>query len=90
MNIYKIANIYWTESTSDLEEKFEALQELEDIWTTFYTDANSSQSFLEVFLGETITRKRRALSTLLSMKMIDEDEHKVLMENDIESIEFSV
>ena len=90
MNIYKIANIHWTESTSDLEQKFEALQELEDIWTTFYTDANSSQSFLEVFLGETITRKRRTLSTLLSMKMIDEDEHKALMENDIESIEFSV
>ena len=90
MNIYKIANIYWTESTSDLEEKFEALQELEGIWTTFYIDANSSQSFLEVFLGETITRKRRTLSPLLSMKMIDEDEHKVLMENDIESIEFSV
>ncbi len=49
MNIYKIANIYWTESTSDLEEKFEALQELEGIWTTFYTDANSSQSFLRCF-----------------------------------------
>lgn len=90
MNIYQIANIPWTGSISDLEEKFEALQEIEDIWTTFYTDVNSSQSFLEVFLGETIPRRRQRINTLLSMKMIDEDEHKVLMVNDIESIEFSL